>query len=110
MRNGIANLTKWVSKHPGALLICDSLSSLTGPLGLKENYADFAEPLRALSRAVEKHRVATIVILHAAKGSEDQRSSTSSRGNTPIAAEVSGIIKLAWLAEKAKTDNRIKLN
>ena len=106
---GIANLTKWVSKHPGALLICDSLSSLTGPLGLKENDADFAEPLRALSRAMEKHRVTTIVIHHAAKGSEDQRGSTSSRGTTAIAAAVSRIVQLAWVAEKDKTDSRIAL-
>ena len=34
---GIANLGQWVAKHPGALLICDSLATLNGPLGLKEN-------------------------------------------------------------------------
>ena len=39
---GISNMTKWAAKHPGAVLICDSLATLSGPLGLKENDADFA--------------------------------------------------------------------
>jgi len=106
---GIANLTKWVAKHPGALLICDSLSSLTGPLGLKENDADFAEPLRALARAMQHYRVTTILLHHSGKGNEDQRGSTASRGTTDIAAAVSRIVQLAWVAEKAKTDTRIAL-
>lgn len=106
---GIANLGKWVSKHPGALLICDSLATLNGPLGLKENDADFAEPLRALSREMEKHRVTTIVLHHAGKGKEGERGTTASRGNTAVTAAVSRIVQLAWVDEKSKTDSRIAL-
>ena len=106
---GIANLGKWVAKHPGALLICDSLATLNGPLGLKENDADFAEPLRALSREMEKHRVTTIVLHHAGKGNEGERGSTASRGSTAVTAAVSRIIQLAWVDEKSKTDSRIAL-
>jgi len=106
---GIANLGKWVSKHPGALLICDSLATLNGPLGLKENDADFAEPLRALSREMEKHRVTTIVLHHSGKGKESERGSTASRGSTAVTAAVSRIIQLAWVDEKKKSDNRIAL-
>ena len=106
---GIANLGKWVAKHPGALLICDSLATLNGPLGLKENDADFAEPLRALSREMEKHRVTTIVLHHAGKGNEGERGSTASRGSTAVTAAVSRIIQLAWVDEKKKTDSRIAL-
>lgn len=106
---GIANLGKWVAKHPGALLVCDSLSSLVGPLGLKENDADFAEPLRALSREMEKHRVTTIVLHHAGKGNEGERATTASRGSTAITAAVSRIVQLAWVDDKNKTDNRIAL-
>ena len=106
---GIANLGKWVAKHPGALLICDSLATLNGPLGLKENDADFAEPLRALSREMEKHRVTTIVLHHAGKGKEGERGTTASRGNTAVTAAVSRIVQLAWVDEKNKTDSRIAL-
>ena len=106
---GIANLGKWVAKHPGALLICDSLSCLTGPLGLKENDADFAEPLRALSREMEKYRVTTIVLHHSGKGNEGERGSTASRGSTAIPGAVSRIVQLAWVDDKNKTDNRIAL-
>ena len=106
---GIANLGKWVAKHPGALLVCDSLSSLIGPLGLKENDADFAEPLRALSREMEKHRVTVIVLHHAGKGNEGERATTASRGSTAITAAVSRIVQLAWVDDKNKTDNRIAL-
>lgn len=106
---GIANLGQWVAKHPGALLICDSLSTLIGPLGLKENDADFAEPLRALSRAMEQHNVTTIVLHHSGKGNEGERGSTASRGSTAITAAVSRIIQLAWVDDKNKTDQRIAL-
>ena len=106
---GIVNLGKLVAKHPGALLICDSLATLNGPLGLKENDADFAEPLRALSREMEKHRVTTIVLHHAGKGNEGERGSTASRGSTAVTAAVSRIIQLAWVDEKNKTDSRIAL-
>ena len=106
---GIAKLTSCLAKHPGALLICDSLSSLIGPLGLKENDADFAEPLRALSRAVEKYGATTIVLHHAGKGNEGERATTASRGSTAITAAVSRVIQLAWVDDKKKTDNRIAL-
>lgn len=106
---GIANLGKLVAKHPGSLLICDSLATLNGPLGLKENDADFAEPLRALSREMEKHRVTTIVLHHAGKGNESERGSTASRGTTAVTAAVSRIVQLAWVDDKNKLDNRIAL-
>ena len=73
---GITNLTSCLAKHPGALLIYDSLSSLISPLGQKENDADFAEPLRGLTRAVEKYRATTIFLHHAGKGNEGERATT----------------------------------
>ena len=90
-------------------MICDSLATLNGTLGLKENDADFAEPMRALARALTPHKVTTILIHHAGKGNEDERASTASRGSTAITAAASRVIQLAWLNEKDKTDQRIAL-
>lgn len=106
---GIANIAKHCAKHPGALLICDSLATLNGPLGLKENDADFAEPMRALARALAPYRTTTILIHHAGKGNEAERASTASRGSTAITAAASRIVQLAWLKEKDKNDHRIAL-
>ena len=106
---GIANIAKHCEKHPGALLILDSLATLNGPLGLKENDADFAEPMRALARALAPHRTTAILIHHAGKGNEAERASTASRGSTAITAAASRVVQLAWLNEKDKTDNRIAL-
>ena len=106
---GIANIAQHCADHPGALLICDSLATLNGPLGLKENDADFAEPMRALARASAPHKVTTILIHHAGKGNEGERASTASRGSTAITAAASRVIQLAWLNEKDKTDQRIAL-
>ena len=106
---GIANIAQHCADHPGSLLICDSLATLNGPLGLKENDADFAEPMRALARALAPHKVTTILIHHAGKGNEGERASTASRGSTAITAAASRVIQLAWLNEKDKTDQRIAL-
>ena len=71
-----------------------------GLLGLKENDADFAEPMRALARALAPYRTTAILIHHAGKGTEAERASTASRGSTAITAAASRVVQLAWLNEK----------
>ena len=107
---GIEKIGELARKNPGSLLIADSLASLVGPLGLNENQTEIAEPIKALERRLAPHKITTILLHHAGKGREDERSVTASRGSTAITAAVSRIIHLAFLNEKDKSDRRLVLN
>ena len=67
-KEGIAQIAADGKEHPRTIYILDSFSSLTAPLGLDENKADIANPLRELLTALEGTQSTGVVTHHSNKG------------------------------------------
>ncbi|WP_216913891.1 MULTISPECIES: PriCT-2 domain-containing protein [unclassified Synechococcus] len=94
---GIDRITTYAEKHPGLVVLIDSLHACISPLGLKEESAEVAEPVRDLMSALEPHRATVLVIHHANKGRANDGAVAASRGSTALPAVASQMISLTRL-------------
>lgn len=109
---GIERIGSYAVAHPGLFVLLDSIAAVTGPLGVKEQDADFAEPLRDLSEAIEPYDTTLLAIHHAGKARVTQGASLASRGTTALPAAVSQVISLAPMLSgnpASSSDRRITL-
>ena len=91
-------------------MLVDSIAAVTGPLGIDENSAELAEPIRDLMEAIEPHGATVLAIHHASKGRAGESPTLASRGSTALPAVASQIINLARIASSnpgAPSDRRI---
>ncbi|MEA5391151.1 AAA family ATPase [Cyanobium gracile UHCC 0139] len=91
---GIDRITTYAEKHPGLVVLIDSLHACISPLGLKEESAEVAEPVRDLMSALEPHRATVLLIHHANKGRANDGAVAASRGSTALPAVASQMISL----------------
>lgn len=108
--DGIERLAELVSQHPGALVIVDSYSAATRPLGLEEASAEFAMPLVELIEALEPYRTTLLVIHHAGKARSSESPTSASRGSTALPAAASQILSLAKVSPQNRADRRLMLS
>jgi hypothetical protein len=95
--------------YPGALFLIDSVAAaVTNPLGIPEESADIAEPLRRLQAAVGCHGGTSVFIAHAGKGRAGDDPIRSLRGSTSLPAVASQILGLSRLSD-APGDDRLIL-
>ncbi|WP_216905743.1 AAA family ATPase [Synechococcus sp. CCY 0621] len=94
---GIDRIAAIAQTHPGLVVLIDSLSECVGPLGLKEESPEIAEPIKDLMEQLEPHRATVVLIHHASKGRAGEGATSASRGSTALPATASQILKLAPL-------------
>ena len=107
---GIERLVEKVSQHPGALVIVDSYSAATRPLGLEEANAEFAMPMVELIEAMEPHKATLLVIHHAGKARSSESPTSASRGSTALPAAASQVLSLARVNPQNRADRRLMLS
>ena len=83
-RSGIDLIEELASEHPGALFLFDSYSALVSGLGIREEGAEFADPLLSLQAALAPHNI-TILLIHHSAANRDTGKATS-RGSTALPA------------------------
>lgn len=87
-------------EYPGALFMIDSVAAaVTNPLGIPEESAEIAEPLRRLQAVVGAHGGTSVFIAHAGKGRAGDDPIRSLRGSTALPAVASQILGLARLSD-----------
>ncbi len=94
---GIDRITAYAEQHPGLLVLIDSLHSCISPLGLKEESAEVAEPVRDLMSALEPHGATVLLVHHANKARANDGAVAASRGSTALPAVASQTISLTRL-------------
>jgi len=94
---GIDRITAYAEQHPGLLVVIDSLHACISPLGLKEESAEVAEPVRDLMSALDPHGATVLLIHHASKGRANDGAVAASRGSTALPAVASQTISLTRL-------------
>lgn len=107
---GIERIAAYAAAHPGLFVLVDSIAAVTGPLGIDENSAELAEPIRDLMEAIEPHGSTVLAIHHASKGRAGESPTLASRGSTALPAVASQIVNLARMASGnpgAPPDRRI---
>jgi hypothetical protein len=107
---GIERLVEEVRPHHGALVILDSYSAATRPLGLEEASAEFAMPLVELIEALEPHKATLLVIHHAGKARSAESPTSASRGSTALPAAASQVLSLARVNPQDRADRRLMLS
>ncbi|MEB3199300.1 MAG: AAA family ATPase, partial [Synechococcaceae cyanobacterium] len=95
---GIETIATYAADNPGLFVLIDSIAAVTGPLGIDENSAEIAEPIRDLMEAVEPHGATVVAIHHASKGRAAEGAALASRGSTALPAVASQVISLAQMA------------
>ena len=90
---GLALIDREAARLRGAIFVFDSYNSLTAPLGLDENKADVATPLRRLLTILSSHGCTGVVLHHANKGGGT--STSRIRGSSAIAAVPSWYVELS---------------
>jgi hypothetical protein len=95
---GIERIATYAAKHPGLLILLDSISACTSSLGLDENNAEIVEPINDLMEAISPHGATLVAIHHSSKGRQGESASLASRGSTALPAAASQVIALARLA------------
>ncbi len=107
---GIAKLAEEASRHVGALVIVDSYSKLTAPLGLKEAASEFAGPLGDLQEALSPYGCTLVVIHHSGHSRAGEGAVAASRGSSALPAAVSQVVALSWLnRSRGSKDDRVVL-
>ncbi|MFM8525182.1 MAG: AAA family ATPase, partial [Cyanobacteriota bacterium] len=109
-QEGIERIAAYAAAHPGLFVLIDSIAAVTGPLGIDENTAELAEPIRDLMEAVEPYGATVLAIHHASKGRAGESPTLASRGSTALPAVASQIVNLARMASGnpgATPDRRI---
>jgi hypothetical protein len=106
---GIERLTELVSHHDEPLVILDSYSAATRPLGLEEASAEFAMPLVELIEAIEPYRATLLVIHHAGKARAAESPTSASRGSTALPAAASQVLSLVRVSPQNRADRRLML-
>jgi hypothetical protein len=91
---GIDRIAEHAQKHPGLLVVIDSLSACIAPLGLKEESPEIAEPVADLMEQLEPHGATVVLIHHSSKGRAGEGATSASRGSTALPAHASQILKL----------------
>ncbi|WP_225867197.1 AAA family ATPase, partial [Cyanobium sp. PCC 7001] len=92
---GIDTIASYAQRHPGLLVIVDSLTTAaTMPLGLKEESPEAAMPVQELMEQLEPHGATLVLIHHAGKGNAQGSGTTASRGTTAIPGFASQVLKL----------------
>jgi hypothetical protein len=107
---GIERLVEEVRPHPGSLVILDSYSAATRPLGLEEASAEFAMPLVELIEALEPYKATLLVIHHAGKARSAESPTSASRGSTALPAAASQVLSLARVNPQNRADRRLMLS
>jgi len=107
---GIERLGEEIRTHPGALVILDSYSAATRPLGLEEASAEFAMPLVELIEVLEPHQATLLVIHHAGKARSAESPTSASRGSTALPAAASQVLSLARVNPQDRADRRLMLS
>lgn len=92
---GIERIATYAAKHPGLLILLDSISACTSSLGLDENSAEIVEPINDLMEAISPHGATLVAIHHSSKGRQGESASLASRGSTALPAAASQVIALA---------------
>lgn len=92
---GIDKIAEYAQRHPGLLVVIDSLAACIAPLGLKEESPEIAMPVEELMEQLEPHGATVVLIHHASKGRAGESASSASRGSTALPAVASQILKLA---------------
>lgn len=106
---GIALVADLARRHPGLLVVIDSLKHATRLMGIDENTAAADAPLRALDAALDGTGATALVIHHAGKAPTTSPT-LASRGSSAIPAAASQIIGLQRVAaEEGSKDRRIIL-
>jgi hypothetical protein len=94
---GIDRIAAYAEEHPGLVVLIDSLHACISPLGLKEESAEVAEPVRDLMSALERHGATVLMIHHANKARANDGAVAASRGSTALPAVASQTISLTRL-------------
>lgn len=103
---GIDMIAEKAQKHPGLLVVIDSLSACIAPLGLKEESPEIAMPVGELMEQLEPHGATVALIHHASKGRAGDSATRASRGSTALPALASQILKLAPATPNNPRDTR----
>jgi hypothetical protein len=95
---GIERIATYAAKHPGLLILLDSITACTSSLGLDENSSEIVEPINDLMEAISPHGATLVAIHHSSKGRQGENASLASRGSTALPSAASQVIALARLA------------
>jgi hypothetical protein len=107
---GVSKLAEEASLAPRCIVIIDSYSKLTAPLGLKEAASEFAGPLGDLQEALAPYGCTLVVIHHSGHGRAGEGAVAASRGTSALPASVSQIVSLDWLnRSRGGNDQRVVL-
>jgi len=108
---GIERIAAYAAEHQPLLILLDSISACTSPLGLDENSAEIVEPINDLMEAVSPHGATVVAIHHSSKGRQGESATMASRGSTALPAAASQVIALSRLASPAAgpPDRRVVL-
>ena len=110
---GIERIAQYAAKHPGLLVVLDSVHTATVRLGISENDPEISQPLLGLIEALEPHGATVLAIHHANKARMGETPTLASRGSSAIPALASHMVGMSRLTQQAqlngKADRRVVL-
>jgi len=89
---GINRIEGHAKTNPGLLVVIDSFTACILPLGIDENTADTAGPVRDLMSKLEPYDATVILIHHASKSKANSSPVVASRGSGALPAAASNVI------------------
>jgi len=110
---GIERIAQYAAKHPGLLVVLDSVHTATVRLGISENDPEISQPLLGLIEALEPHGATVLAIHHANKARMGETPTLASRGSSAIPALASHMVGMSRLTQQTqpngKADRRVVL-
>jgi hypothetical protein len=110
-RAGVARMRAEVIKHPNALVIIDSLSSMMEPLGMDENLSQYSGPIRHALKELTTAGATVVVLHHTTKRVICWDWIEACRGSSSISSVFSWGVLARWLVADndtgVRTDTRV---
>jgi len=111
---GIERIVKECEKRPNALILVDTLRSVTAQMGLDENKTEIQAPIRRIQDATAEHGVTGIFLHHTTKSVGGGNAVIASSGSAAIPAAFDQTILMNWLKpsldQSAQSDKRISIS
>jgi len=111
---GIERIVKECEKRPNALILIDTLRSVTSQMGLDENKTEIQAPIRRIQDATADLGVTGVFLHHTTKSVGGGNAVIASSGSAAIPAAFDQTILMNWLKpsidQTTQTDKRISIS
>ena len=111
---GIDRIVKECKKRPNALILIDTLRSVTAQMGLDENKTEIQGPIRRIQDATADYGVTGVFLHHTTKSVGGGNAVIASSGSAAIPAAFDQTILMNWLKpsldQSAQSDKRISIS